>query len=147
MGYWYLELSLMCVTVQKQEPDYNFVLPHKDPLKCPIVALAILLHYQFDQEGLIDRIDGWDWSCAPTWRKVSDQMYPSMGSAAEVGNKVKLMFGRVVGQPSSGDALRKMYTAMLEPTTITSKKKLHLARRTMPTMMEDMGYVLHTVLA
>jgi len=34
-----------------------------------------------------------------------------------------------------------MYTTMLEPTTITSKKKLHLARRTMPGLMEDMGYV------
>ncbi|KAJ8583109.1 hypothetical protein M405DRAFT_867292 [Rhizopogon salebrosus TDB-379] len=28
---------------------------------------------------------------------------------------------------------------MLEPTTITSKKKLHLARRTMPSVMEDMS--------
>lgn len=52
------------------------------------------------------------------------------------------MFGKHVGQPSSGDALRKMYTTMLGPTTITSKKKLHLARRTMPSVMEDMGFVI-----
>ncbi|KAG1834072.1 hypothetical protein DFJ58DRAFT_219409 [Suillus subalutaceus] len=32
-----------------------------------------------------------------------------------------------------------MYTTMLEPTTITSKKKLHLARQTMLSVMEDMG--------
>jgi len=53
--------------------------------------------------------------------------------------KIKLIFGKHVGQASSGDALRKMYTNMLEPTSITTKKKLHLARRTMPTVMEDMG--------
>ncbi|KAG2142292.1 uncharacterized protein EDB93DRAFT_1252350 [Suillus bovinus] len=95
----------------KQEPDYSFMLPHKDPLKCPIGALAISLHYQFDQEGLMSKVDGWDWSQSSTWREV------------------KLMFGKHVGQPSSGDALRKMYTTMLGPTTITSKKKLHLTRR------------------
>jgi hypothetical protein len=55
------------------------------------------------------------------------------------------MFGKHVGQPSSGDALRKMYTIMLEPTTITSKKKLHLARRTIPSMMEDMGSVISCI--
>ncbi|KAG2126022.1 hypothetical protein DEU56DRAFT_721617, partial [Suillus clintonianus] len=106
------------------KPDYNFVLPHKDPLKCPIRALAISLHYQFDQEGLMSKVNGWDWSRSATWREV------------------KLMFGKHVGQPSSGDALRKMYTTMLGPTTITSKKKLHLARCTMPSVMEDMGSVI-----
>lgn len=55
------------------------------------------------------------------------------------------MFGKHVGQPSSGDALRKMYTTMLGPTTITSKKKLHLACRMMPSMMEDMGSVIFSV--
>lgn len=97
------------------------MLPHKDPLKCPIGALAISLHYQFDQECLMDKVEGWDWSRPSSWCEV------------------KLLFGKHVGQPSSGDALRKMYTTMLEPTTITSKKKLHLARRTMPSVMEDMG--------
>jgi hypothetical protein len=52
---------------------------------------------------------------------------------------VKLLFGRVVGKDCSGDALRKMYKKFLEPTTIKSQKKLHLARRTMPTVMEEMG--------
>jgi hypothetical protein len=46
------------------------VLPHKDPLKCPIGALAILLHYEFDQEGLMDKVEGWDWSRSATWREV-----------------------------------------------------------------------------
>ncbi|KAG1875912.1 hypothetical protein C8R48DRAFT_768767 [Suillus tomentosus] len=105
----------------KQEPDYNFVLPHKDPLKCPIGGPAISLHYQFDQEGLMSKVHGWDWSRSSTWREV------------------KLMFGKHVRQPSSGDTLWKMYTTMLGPTTITSKKKLHLACHTMPSMMEDMG--------
>jgi hypothetical protein len=56
--------------------------------------------------------------------------------------EVKLLFGRKVGQPCSADALQKMFTQFLKHTTITSPKKLHLARRTMPTLMEDMGYVL-----
>ncbi|KAH8978212.1 hypothetical protein EDB92DRAFT_2108175 [Lactarius akahatsu] len=42
----------------KQELDYNFVLPHQDPLCCPIVALAIFLYYVFDQEDLINVIFG-----------------------------------------------------------------------------------------
>jgi hypothetical protein len=50
------------------------------------------------------------------------------------------MFGKTVGKPCSPDTLRKMYTTFLESTTIKSKKKLHLARRTMPAVMEDMGY-------
>ncbi|KAG1778557.1 hypothetical protein EV702DRAFT_1196072 [Suillus placidus] len=108
----------------KQEPDYNFVLLHKDLLKCPVGALAISLHYQFDQEGLMSKVDGWDWSWSATWREV------------------KLMFGKHVGQPLSGDALRKMYTTMLGLMTITLKKKLHLAHHMMPSMMEDMGSVI-----
>lgn len=54
----------------KQEPDYNFVLPHRDPLRCPVVALAIFLHYVFDQEDLVSKVPGWDWSCAVSWQKV-----------------------------------------------------------------------------
>jgi hypothetical protein len=51
------------------------------------------------------------------------------------------MFGKTVGKPCSPDTLRKMYTTFLEATTIKSKKKLHLARRTMPTVLEEMGWV------
>jgi hypothetical protein len=124
---------------QKQEPDYNFFLPHKDPLRCAVGALAIQLHYQFDQEGLAGKIKDWDWSQVSTWRNVS--LFSLHWSAARLTGwcKIKLIFGKHVGQASSGDALRKMYTNMLEPTSITTKKKLHLARRTMPTVMEDMG--------
>jgi hypothetical protein len=53
--------------------------------------------------------------------------------------QVKLLFSRTVGKPCSGDALRKMYGKFLEPTTIKSRKKLHLAHRTMPAVMEEMG--------
>ena len=52
---------------QKREPDYNFVLPHHDPLQCSIGALAILLHFVFDQEDLCAKTPGWDWSCPSTW--------------------------------------------------------------------------------
>lgn len=47
-----------------------------------------------------------------------------------------------MGQPATGEVLRKMYTTFLASTSIRSKKKLHLACRTMPTLLEDMGYVL-----
>ena len=49
------------------------------------------------------------------------------------------MFGKTVGEPCNSDTLRKMYTTFLEATTIRSKKKLHLARRTMPAVLEEMG--------
>ncbi|KIK32232.1 hypothetical protein CY34DRAFT_111044 [Suillus luteus UH-Slu-Lm8-n1] len=55
------------------------------------------------------------------------------------------MFGKHVRQPLSGDTLRKMYTTMLGPMTITLKKKLHLAHHTMPSMMKDMGFVIFSM--
>ncbi|KAH8995285.1 hypothetical protein EDB86DRAFT_3077787 [Lactarius hatsudake] len=106
----------------KQEPDYNFVLPHRDPLRCPIVALAIFLHYVFDQEDLVSKVAGWDWSCAALWRKIN------------------VIFGKQVGEPSTGDAMRKMFSKFLEHTSIRSEKKLHLARRTVPSLMEDVTF-------
>ncbi|KAN0126223.1 hypothetical protein V8E53_015268 [Lactarius tabidus] len=71
----------------KCEPDYNFVLPHCEPLQCSIGALAILLHFVFDQEGLVAKTPGWDWSCPSTWRMI------------------RLMFGKTVGKPCSPDTL------------------------------------------
>ncbi|KAN0139095.1 hypothetical protein V8E53_003097, partial [Lactarius tabidus] len=92
----------------KREPDYNFVLPHREPLRCSIGALAILLHFVFDQEGLVAKTPGWDWSCPSTWRMI------------------RLMFGKTA-------------------TTIKSKKKLHLARCTMPTVLEEMGVTMDEI--
>ena len=57
-------------TMQQNEPDYNFIIPHRDPLRCSVGALAIHLHYMFDQEGLCSRVEGWNWSQASSWRKV-----------------------------------------------------------------------------
>jgi hypothetical protein len=56
---------------QKQEPDYNFVLPHRNPLRCSVGALAIILHYIFDQENVCEKVENWKWSCPLTWRKAS----------------------------------------------------------------------------
>jgi hypothetical protein len=55
------------VLFQKQGPNYNFVLPHCEPLQYSIGALAILLHFVFDQEDLCTKLPGWDWSCSSTW--------------------------------------------------------------------------------
>ncbi|KZS99892.1 uncharacterized protein LAESUDRAFT_667384, partial [Laetiporus sulphureus 93-53] len=111
------------------EPDYNFVLPHRDPLHCSIGALAILLHYIFDREKILEQVGGWNWSRASTWQKV--QSYLSF--------QVPLLFGRKVGELCSADAMQKMYKMFLLPTSIKSAKKMHLARRTLPGIMEDMG--------
>lgn len=56
--------------------------------------------------------------------------------------QVKLMFGKTVGKACGDDALRKMYTKFLESTSIKSKKKLHLARKTIPSHLEEMGYAM-----
>lgn len=55
------------------------------------------------------------------------------------------MFGRTVDKPATSDGIRKLYNTFLEPTAIKSAKKLHLARRTLPTVMEEMGYALQSV--
>lgn len=52
------------------------------------------------------------------------------------------MFGKTVNKPFTSDALGKMYQNFLDKTSITTKKKTHLACRTMPTILEDMGYVI-----
>jgi hypothetical protein len=52
------------------EPKYSFILPHRNPLRCPVGAVAILLHFMFDQGKLASRIATWDWEDAATWRKV-----------------------------------------------------------------------------
>jgi hypothetical protein len=57
-------------------------------------------------------------------------------------NQVHLMFGRTVDKPMSGNGISKMYKAFLDSTSISSSKKAHLARRAIPTILEDMGYVL-----
>ncbi len=50
-----------------------------------------------------------------------------------------LMFGKTVDKGFTGDAFGKMYQNFLDRTSVTTKKKTHLARRTMPTILEDMG--------
>ncbi len=52
------------------------------------------------------------------------------------------MFGRTVNKPMSGNGLCKMYKVFLDATSVSSSKKSHLARRAVPTIMEDMGFVL-----
>jgi hypothetical protein len=56
---------------------------------------------------------------------------------------VHVLFSRTVDQMSAGDGLGRMYTSFLSHTTITSKKKTLLARRSLPTVLEDMGYVIY----
>lgn len=55
------------------------------------------------------------------------------------------MFGKTVGKACGDDALRKMYTKFLESTSIKSKKKLHLARKTIPTHLEEMGVTMDEI--
>lgn len=67
----------LCSSVgQKSEPNYNCVLPHRDPLRCPIGALALLLWFIFDEEKLVSLVPDWDWSKASSWRKVADAFSP-----------------------------------------------------------------------
>lgn len=56
--------------MQKSEPDYSFILPHRLPLRCAIGALTLMLWFIFDDRKLMSEAPGWDWSCASTWRKV-----------------------------------------------------------------------------
>ena len=55
--------------------------------------------------------------------------------------KVHVLFGKKVEDSLTGDGLGRMYSLFLKYTSITSKKKTHLARRTMPTILEEMGCV------
>jgi hypothetical protein len=58
---------------QKNEPTYNFG-PHYNPPKCSLGALAMMLHFVFDEKQLISRVPGWDWADTLSWRKV--RMHP-----------------------------------------------------------------------
>ncbi|KAH9026139.1 hypothetical protein EDB85DRAFT_1816892, partial [Lactarius pseudohatsudake] len=116
----------------KNEPTYNFVVPHRDPLRCAVSSLAIMFHYMFDQGDLVSKIPDWDWADASSWREVCED---------PVAKVVHLMFGRTVNKPMTGNGLCKMYKAFLDATSVNSNKKAHLARRAVPTIMEDMGFV------
>jgi hypothetical protein len=63
---------LMFMSLQTLEPEYNFVLPHRDPLCCAVGAIALLLHYVFDHQGLLRKHPDWDWSRGSTWHKVCE---------------------------------------------------------------------------
>ncbi|KAF8814964.1 hypothetical protein BYT27DRAFT_7023729, partial [Phlegmacium glaucopus] len=52
---------------------------------------------------------------------------------------VHVLFGKTVGQAGKADGLGKMYSNFLSHTSITSSKRTHLARRTLPKKLEDMG--------
>jgi len=78
--------------VDKNEPTYNFVVPHRDPLRCVVGALAIMLHFMFDQGDLVNKIPDWDWVNASSW------------------HGVHLMFGWTINKPMSGNGLSKMYS-------------------------------------
>ena len=52
-----------------------------------------------------------------------------------------VLFGQTVDKMGTGDGLGKMYNTFLSHTTITSKKKAHLAHQSFSTVLEDMGYV------
>ena len=56
--------------MQKTEPIYSYVLPHRNPLRCPVGALAILLHFMFGQENLLGCLPEWDWENSASWRQV-----------------------------------------------------------------------------
>ena len=49
-------VSYFFIYLQKMEPKYSFVLPHRNPLRFPVGAVAILLHFMFDQGKLASRI-------------------------------------------------------------------------------------------
>jgi hypothetical protein len=66
MCYYFLFIYF----IQKTEPTYSYVLPHRIPLRCPVGALAILLHFMFDQENLLGRLPEWDWENSASWRRV-----------------------------------------------------------------------------
>ena len=94
----------------------------------------------FDQEDFISKVGDWDWSQAVTWQKVPPIIRSCNRNVFNcVIQQVNLIFGKQVGESSTGDAMRKMFNKFLEHTTIRSEKKLHLARRTVPSLMEDMG--------
>lgn len=54
----------------QKEPNYNFVLPHRNPLRCSIGSLALLCWYIFYHQRLLNVHSEWDWSRASTWRQV-----------------------------------------------------------------------------
>ena len=44
-------------------------------MRCPVGALAILLHFMFDQEDLLGCLPEWDWENPASWRRVCRLCY------------------------------------------------------------------------
>lgn len=62
-------------SLQKNEPTYNFVVPHRKILRDPVSALAILLHFTLDQADLPSKQPDWNWSDASSWCSVCPSTY------------------------------------------------------------------------
>lgn len=120
---------------QKNEPTYNFVVPHRDPLRCPIGALAIMLHFMFDEKRLASQVAGWDWADASSWCKVC--IWPIAACVHRLTSVIRST-SCLVGK-SMSRCLGMV--SHLDKTSVSSNKKAHLARRAIPTIMEDMGCV------
>jgi hypothetical protein len=52
------------------------------------------------------------------------------------------MFGRTVDKAMTGNGISKIYKDFLEETSISSRKKMHFARRTAPALWGDIVFVL-----
>lgn len=57
----------------------------------------------------------------------------------------RLLFGKTVDQPFTSAGISNMFKQFLDHTTIKSKKKMHLARRSMPTLMQALGVTMDEI--
>jgi hypothetical protein len=98
----------------------------------------------FDQENLLlnyknDQDQKWDWKNSTTWRKVAVIFLNYFIIIYILLAQVHVLFGRNVKDSVTSDAVGRMFKSFLDHTSITSTKKTHLARRSIPAILEEMG--------
>ncbi|KAH8976548.1 hypothetical protein EDB92DRAFT_1960726 [Lactarius akahatsu] len=124
-----------CHSIPELQARLQFRPPHHEPL---IGTLAVLLHFVFNQEALCAKIPGWDWSCPSTWHKLSPSESPAHSRRFVADHADVRQDGWKPVQTrhplEDVDDLLQRHDDQV--------KEEHLARCTMPTVLEEMGVTM-----
>ncbi|KAF8230614.1 hypothetical protein L208DRAFT_1378470 [Tricholoma matsutake] len=90
-------------TSNKNKPTYNFVTPHRDPLRC--------------LGDLILRVPGWDWGNVSTWRQVC-LMFRRTVDKARTGNGISKMYKGFLKETSISSSKKAHLARQIVPTLL-----------------------------
>lgn len=102
-------------------PVYTVWIGHREPEKCPLGAIILLLHYCMDVRG-IERESKIDWAINKSWRRIR-----------------LLQNAKNPELPYSEQSLYRLYSQAFKKAGFASRMKQHLARHMLPYAQANLG--------